>query len=456
VSRGLLQGFSAARFWNSHMWQGGNGVSAVPEQLVAVQPRAAVACLRAIGPAPWEVIAGGRLRMFGEKQLEAMVKWINHAASQQVSTYAGLPVRDGHTRHIAIRAPRSVRPGGLRLAPSLIVTAEQHWLVWTLNDEVPLAEARRLAIILARQCDGVPAVGEAIPLPGTIRYAQTGVGLRARHNVTLLPPNERAYRIVGGELAAVEVDKAAPASPFMAAHEMKPDAVEWLWPGLVPYRSATLLGGRPGFGKSMIAVGAAAIVSSGGTWPGGERAERGSVLVIEMEDDPERTTLPRFLAAGGDPRKAGIGDALDLSRGGLVFLEAERQRRGDLKLVVLSPIRKCVGDADAAGNIPVRNALQPFAAWLRQHRIACLAVLHPVKGQENKPDVFSGSAAYVEVCRSALVAMPDPASRERDVRRRSRVFGNTKGNLGPDDLLFGYQIEGVTAAGIATARVIWS
>ena len=206
---------------------------AVPEQLLAIQPRAAVACLRAIGPAPWEVMAGGRLRMFGEKQLEAMVKWIGHAASQQISTYAGLPVRDGQTRHVSIRAPRSIRPSDLRLAPSLVVSAEQHWLVWTLNDAVPVAEARRLATILARQCAGVPAIGEAIPLPGTIRYAQTGVGLRARHNVTLLPPIERAYRLVGGELAAVTV--AAPELPrFDVASDIKAEAISWAWPNVIP------------------------------------------------------------------------------------------------------------------------------------------------------------------------------------------------------------------------------
>ena len=213
---------------------------------------------------------------------------------------------------------------------------------------------------------------------------------------------------------------------------MKADPVEWMWPGLVPYRSATLLGGRPGFGKSMIAVNAAAIVSAGGIWPGGGQAECGSALVVEMEDDATRTTLPRLLAAGGDPRKVGIAAALDLSRGGLALLETERKRRGDLRLVVLSPVRRCVGDADASGNLAVRAALAPFARWLEEHRIACLAVLHPVKGQEDRPDVFSGSAAYLEVCRSALVAMPDPASRERDLRRRPRLLATAKGNLGPD------------------------
>ena len=185
-------------------------MSDVLGQFLAVQPRAAIACLRAIGPAPWEVVAGGRLRMFGEKQLDAMAKWVAHAASQQVGVYAGLPIRDGQTRQVSIRAPRTARPSGLRPAPSLIVTAEQHWMVWTLNEPVPLAEARRLALGLARQCGGVPSIGEALPLPGSIRYAQTGVGLRARHNVTLLPPIERAYRLVGGELAEVAV--AAPAA----------------------------------------------------------------------------------------------------------------------------------------------------------------------------------------------------------------------------------------------------
>ena len=426
-----------------------------PATFASVLPSTAVAFLRALGPEPWGVVAGGRLRLFGEKQQSAMIKWVEHAASQQVGVYAMQPMREGMVRHLAVRAPREFRPAHMRLAPSLVVTAEQSWMLWALNDPISIAEARRLSANLARQCGGVVAVGEGVPLPGTPRQAATGVGLGVQHQVRMLPPLARAYRLNGGELAAVVAEVAVPCSPFMRADEMKADAVEWMWPGLVPYRSATLLGGRPGFGKSMIAVNAAAIVSAGGTWPGGAQAERGSALVVEMEDDATRTTLPRLLAAGGDPRKVGIAAALDLSRGGLALLEAERKRRGDLRLVVLSPVRRCVGDADASGNLAVRAALAPFARWLEEHRIACLAVLHPVKGQEDKPDVFSGSAAYLEVCRSALVAMPDPASRERDLRRRPRVLATAKGNLGPDGLCLGYRIEDATAAGVATARVVW-
>lgn len=209
-------------------------------------------------------------------------------------------------------------------------------------------------------------------MAGTIRHAQTCVGLRARHDVTLLPPNERAYRLIGGgELAAVAVDRPAVVSPFMEAHEMTPDAVEWCWKGMLPYRSATLLGGRPGFGKSLVAVTAAAIVSSGGRWPGGEQAERGAALIVEMEDDAKRTTLPRFLAAGGDAHKVGIASSLDLRRGGLAMLEAECKWRGDLRLVVLSPVRRCVVEADSAGNLAVREALAPLASSLEEHRVAC-------------------------------------------------------------------------------------
>ena len=314
--------------------------------VVSILPAPAVAFLRALGPEPWGVVAGGRLRLFGEKQLAAMIKWVEHAASQRTSVFAMQPMREGMVRYLAVRAPRSFSAASMRLPASLIVSAESTWMLWALDAEVPLAEARRLSAELARQCSGVVAVGEGVPLPGTVRYVATGAGLLAQHQVRMLPPLRRAYRLDGGELAAVVEVAAVPSSPFMSAHEMKADAVEWCWDGLLPYRSATLLGGRPGFGKSMIAVSAAAIVSSGGTWPGGAQAERGSALVVEMEDDATRTTLPRLLAAGGDPRKVGIASALDLSCGGLAFLEAERKRRGDLRLVVWSSCRPC-GDASA-------------------------------------------------------------------------------------------------------------
>lgn len=78
-----------------------------------------------------------------------------------------------------------------------------------------------------------------------------------------------------------------------------------------------------------------------------------------------------------------------------------------------------------------------------------------MKGQEDESDAFSGSAAYLEVCRSALVAMPDPASRERDLRRRPRVLAAAKGNLGPDGVHLPYRIEDATAGDVATAQVVW-
>src|SRR4029453_17304475 len=61
-----------------------------------------------------------------------------------------------------------------------------------------------------------------------------------------------------------------------------------------------VLGGQPGTGKTTIALDFAAIVSSGGRWPDGARAEAGNVLIWSGEDDAEDVLASRLEAMGAD------------------------------------------------------------------------------------------------------------------------------------------------------------
>ena len=268
--------------------------------LVSVLPTPAMVFLRGLSPEPWAIVAGGVERLFGERQAAAMFKFINMAASQQMSVFVSQPMRDGMVRHLVVRAPREFRPVSMRPAPSLVSSAECAWLLWSLNDPVTVAEARRLSAALAKQCGGVPAVGEAIPLPGTIRYVATGVGLVARHQVRTLPPLHRAYRIVGGQLAEVAVDKGAADLPrFDVASDIKPEAVAWAWPNVVALGSFSIIMGEPGVGKSGIAVDIASRISAGAPWPTGGHAERGGAIILESEDDARSVTIPRAPICAG-------------------------------------------------------------------------------------------------------------------------------------------------------------
>ena len=450
-------GSSGAVWLNSHMWLWSYSVRDVLEQFLTVQPRAAVACLRAIGPAPWEVIAGGRLRMFGERQLDAMAKWVQHAASQQVGVYAGLPLRDGQTRHISIRTPRTVRPSDLRPAPSLIVTAEQHWLVWTLNEAVPLVEARRLALGLAKQCGGVPAIGEAIPLPGSIRYAETGVGLRARHNVTLLPPIERAYRLVGGEIGAAAVAPAAALEDgFERADQFDAPALEFLWPGVLPRGQFVLLAGPPKAGKSTIAVDLAARLTTGAAWPNGAPGSSPSGVILVETEDPVGVTQARLRAAGADMARVMLaGSPLDLSQpAGVAAIERQRVKLKGASVLIISPVRLFFGDMEARGQVDLRNRLAPLLSWALAQNITVLGLAHRESGKDGRSaEDVAGPRVFAQRARTVLSVLIDPAdkSAKSNPNAARRILTTAGSNLAADTLELGYRI---VSAG-ESSRVDW-
>jgi len=145
---------------------------------------------------------------------------------------------------------------------------------------------------------------------------------------------------------------------FLRMSEITPLPVEWVWEGLVPRRSLTLLTGDPGVGKSLVTLQVAAMVTRGVMNPrdltpglasgkpvsgdanhrasgangklaggaNGNSASRSSatpdgesprastgVLVLSAADQPRETVLPRLIAAGADPSQVFFlnGDVAD-------------------------------------------------------------------------------------------------------------------------------------------------
>ena len=60
----------------------------------------------------------------------------------------------------------------------------------------------------------------------------------------------------------------------------------------------SMIVGDPGMGKSQLAISIAATVTTGGTFPDGEKCEPGNVVMLSAEDDAADTIKPRLEAAG--------------------------------------------------------------------------------------------------------------------------------------------------------------
>ncbi len=233
----------------------------------------------------------------------------------------------------------------------------------------------------------------------------------------------------------------APAS-FQTASAVKLAPVRWLWPSAIPAGALSLIAGEAGVGKSTIAASIAGIVSSGGSWPSGERAEAGGVIFCEGEDDRSAVTAPRLAAAGANMRRIVLGPVCDLSAGVGQLQEAARSLSGGASLIVLSPIRSFFGlESYRSGD--VRARLAPLLAWAEAEGIAVLGVSHPKTGARD----FAGSSAWKEVARAGLFAEKTDDG--------GRHVTPLKASLAPDGWRLPYRIEAVEAGGIHTSRIAW-
>ncbi|WP_127078303.1 AAA family ATPase [Rhodomicrobium lacus] len=266
------------------------------------------------------------------------------------------------------------------------------------------------------------------------------------HAAPIQPPPRGHY-----QLAPSVPPMAPPVSPFVAAASVRAEAREWVWPGIVARGDVTLLGGAPKMGKSQIALFAAATLSRGDAWPGGERARRGSALICELEDDVAQDVQPRLEALGADMSRIAFGGPLDLSRE-IGKLEAHARAVGDLRLVVLSPFISFFGPS-STDEVTVRARLAPLLEWGRERRVAVVGVTH-VTGKSGAGDAFSGSEAYRRAARAAWKVVLDPADPEPNPKRKRRLLIAVGVNNAADDAQLAYRIEGVTLpSGIETSRV---
>lgn len=191
------------------------------------------------------------------------------------------------------------------------------------------------------------------------------------------------------------------------------ERVDWLMLGRIPYARVTLLGGKPGEGKSTLTMALAAEVTR----------KRMGVVYVGSEDDPASDIRPRLLAAGGDDTRfhllGGDNDAsfpedVDLLERAVVDTGAG--------LVIIDPIMAHL----SAGLNPnddhsVRQGLRPLVHMARRTKAAVVLVAHRRKGSDGSPlDWFGGATGFGGLARSALIfgtTRQDADSLQDDDRR---------------------------------------
>ncbi len=208
------------------------------------------------------------------------------------------------------------------------------------------------------------------------------------------------------------------------ASAVEPEAIVWLWPNRIPQGKLTLLAGHGGLGKSFVTIDVASRVSRGIAWPDGSpNREAGNVVIMNAEDGPSDTIVPRLVAAQADTSRIEIVTGLkdDRGRDGWVNLGAHLQEIERVivdkraTLLIVDPITAYLGKVDDHRNSELRAVLGPLAALAERHRVAVIAVTHFRKGQGlDAAQQIIGSVAYTAAARMCWVIGRDP---DDDTRR---------------------------------------
>ena len=228
-----------------------------------------------------------------------------------------------------------------------------------------------------------------------------------------------------------------PALKFMG--DMKPREMEWLWHPFVPSGAFTIVQGDPGSGKTFLACWLAALVTTGGTTPDGQKVQKGSVIFQSTEDGIEEGVLPRLIAAGCDMGKVAY---FDEAAGALHVQDIETIREAfdkmpDLRLFVIDPVQSYMGgkvDMNKANE--VRTALNGLRTLCNERGVAVLFIGHMGKNSDQKAlHRLLGSIDFVAQARSLITVG------KSQINQGERLVIHTKVSNAELGQPFAYHIE---------------
>ncbi len=247
---------------------------------------------------------------------------------------------------------------------------------------------------------------------------------------------------------------------LLRASDVVERPIHWLWPGWLARGKLIILAGSAGTGKTTLALGLAATVTTGGRWPDGLMcAGSSNVLVWSSEDDVADTLKPRLMACGADVTRIyfvqGVTDEqgevlpFDPSRD-IPTLNAAVSAIGGASLLIVDPIVSAVaGDMHRAND--VRRGLQALVDFAESYNCAVLGITHFAKGSagSSPQERVIGSQAFGALARTVLVAAKEEDS-------DTRVLARAKSNISIDEGGVTYTIEPYALeSGIETTRVMW-
>jgi AAA domain len=243
--------------------------------------------------------------------------------------------------------------------------------------------------------------------------------------------------------------------------DVKPRRVRWLLPGLIPYRTLTLVAGVGGLGKSTWLGGIGARVSRGDL----DHGQPADVVIVSFEDAAEEVLRPRVEAAQGD-----LDRVHEIVVHGMEGIDPVRLPRDvseleglvhdvQARLVVIDPIVAAIDTAlDAHKDQHVRHVLAQLAQLAREADCAIAIVGHLNKTPSQDAYIrVANSVAFWNASRSVVLVTEDPE--EPDTQRLVAQRKANYSRLHPverhriEEIVLPDTLDAVTGEPIVTSRM---
>lgn len=260
-----------------------------------------------VGHPEWRLVTDAKPKLFRVTERGEVSTWIEQQRGKPV--HAMLPAGEDSHWWLQARLPRSAVPARLRPLPQMIVCADEFVALWRLADPVSTARGVELVRRIIGRA-GRHAMGEPVPLPGSIYVKVRGNGEVERGPVHVIPSSTaRGYRLVGN--AFVDVDAKASAAPKADPRLATIDIAEGVQvqPGNSSNGFILIVGGS-GSGKTV------AIRRCGSDL----RKYGLPLLTFDFHGDVTIPNTKRVLIAAGTDSKTGINP--------LEVLKADARRKG--------------------------------------------------------------------------------------------------------------------------------